>query len=73
MVALNAVIGFLVPAIAWQGHLGGLLTGMVIGVGFAYAPKARRREVAIAVPTVTAIVLIVLALVKYASVTAAFG
>ena len=73
VVALNAVIGFLVPGISWQGHLGGLLTGMVIGVGFAYAPKARRREVAIAVTVGTAIVLIVLALVKYASVTAAFG
>jgi len=73
VVALNAVIGFLVPGIAWQGHLGGLLTGMVIGVGFAYAPKARRREVAIAVTVGTAVVLVVLALVKYASVTAAFG
>ncbi|WP_149203401.1 rhomboid family intramembrane serine protease [Actinotalea subterranea] len=67
VVAINAVIGFLVPGISWQGHLGGLLTGALIGVGFAYAPKARRRVVGIGVTVGVALVLVVMAAIKYAS------
>lgn len=68
IVALNAVIGFVVPTISWQGHLGGLVTGVAIGAAFAYAPRARRRAVGIAATVGIAVVLTVLALVKYASV-----
>ena len=40
---INAVIGFVVPSISWQAHLGGLVTGALVGAAYAYAPKARRR------------------------------
>jgi membrane associated rhomboid family serine protease len=44
VIAVNAVIGFVVPGIAWQAHLGGLLTGMALaGVITATAPQNRRR------------------------------
>jgi membrane associated rhomboid family serine protease len=44
VIAINAVIGFVVPGIAWQAHLGGLLTGMALaGVIAATAPQNRRR------------------------------
>jgi membrane associated rhomboid family serine protease len=44
VIAINAVIGFVVPGIAWQAHLGGLLTGMAVaGVITATAPQNRRR------------------------------
>jgi membrane associated rhomboid family serine protease len=68
IVAINGLIGFLVPGIAWQGHLGGLLTGAAIGAAFAYAPRARRREVGFAASVGIAALLVVLALLKYASV-----
>jgi len=48
-VGINAVIGFM-PGwhIAWQGHLGGLLTGLACGVVLAYAPAGRRTPVQLA-------------------------
>jgi membrane associated rhomboid family serine protease len=43
-IVINAVIGFVVPGIAWQAHLGGLLTGAAIaGVIAATSTRERRR------------------------------
>ncbi len=41
VVAINGVLGFVIPNIAWQAHLGGLLTGLVLGLAYAYAPTGR--------------------------------
>ncbi|XPE03656.1 rhomboid family intramembrane serine protease [Arthrobacter sp. N1] len=43
LVALNGVLGFVVPGIAWQAHLGGLLTGAACAAVIAYAPKGARQ------------------------------
>jgi membrane associated rhomboid family serine protease len=44
VIAINAVIGFVLPGIAWQAHLGGLLTGLAVaGVITVTAPQNRRR------------------------------
>lgn len=40
--AMNAVITFLVPNVSWQGHLGGLVGGALVGTVLVYAPKDRR-------------------------------
>jgi membrane associated rhomboid family serine protease len=46
VLALNVAIGFLPGLnIDWRAHLGGLLTGVVLGFVFAYAPQARRNLV----------------------------
>ncbi|GAA1997790.1 rhomboid family intramembrane serine protease [Brevibacterium samyangense] len=44
-VALNAAYGFLSPGISWESHLGGLVTGFVLGCVFVpWAAADRRRR-----------------------------
>lgn len=43
LMAINGAIGFLVPSIAWQAHLGGAITGALCAAAIAYAPRGRRR------------------------------
>lgn len=45
VIAINGVIGFVVPGIAWQAHLGGLVTGLVLGAVLAHAPRRSRGPV----------------------------
>ena len=43
LVGINAVLGFIVPGIAWQAHLGGLVVGAACAAVIAYAPKGARQ------------------------------
>jgi membrane associated rhomboid family serine protease len=56
MIAINLVITFTVPSISWQGHLGGLATGGVVALAYAYAPAKNRIPVQVGA-TVALIVL----------------
>lgn len=67
LIVINGVLGFVVPGIAWQGHLGGLITGLALGAAFAYAPRPRRDQLAVLASSGMAILLVVLALAKYAT------
>ncbi|MFV0427763.1 MAG: rhomboid family intramembrane serine protease, partial [Beutenbergiaceae bacterium] len=42
VIGINLVITFVVPGIAWQAHLGGLLVGAAIAALYAYLPRAAR-------------------------------
>lgn len=44
LLAVNFALGFFVPNIAWQAHLGGLLTGAACAAVLVYAPKGRNRS-----------------------------
>jgi membrane associated rhomboid family serine protease len=46
-IGINAVLTFTFSNISWQGHLGGLVGGMVIAAILVYAPRQRRTQVQI--------------------------
>ena len=71
LIAINAVIGF-IPGlnIAWQAHLGGLLTGALVAAVLVYAPRARRSLVQGVGLAGLFVVLLSLALIKLATVPA---
>lgn len=57
LLAINGVVS-LQAGISWQGHLGGFLTGCVLGAVFAWAPRERRTLVHAAAFAVLWIVII---------------
>jgi membrane associated rhomboid family serine protease len=60
---INAVFGFVVPRISWQGHLGGFLAGVAAAAVITYAGRQPRRQwLGLAVLTLA---LVAAALVKY--------
>jgi membrane associated rhomboid family serine protease len=68
LLAVNGAIGFFVPNISWQAHLGGLVTGALVATAYAYAPKDRRAVVAWVVPLAGIVLLVGLAVWRYSSV-----
>jgi membrane associated rhomboid family serine protease len=55
--ALNAALPLIYPQISWQGHLGGFLTGLLIGEAWYRLPQGRFRPI----PPVLVIVASILA------------
>ena len=45
MIVINLVITFTVPSMSWQGHLGGLVTGGLVALAYAYTPRENRNLV----------------------------
>ncbi|MCG2801803.1 MAG: rhomboid family intramembrane serine protease [Cellulomonas sp.] len=68
VIVLNVVIGFVVPGIAWQAHLGGLAAGALLGAAYAYAPRSARRIVGVAASLGLVAVLAVATAVIYRAV-----
>ena len=66
LVVINGVLGFMIPNIAWQAHLGGLVTGLVLAAAYVYAPKERRTSVAVFATAALAVLVVALAVLKYA-------
>jgi membrane associated rhomboid family serine protease len=69
LLGLNLVITFTSSGIAWQAHVGGLLTGLVMGAGFVYAPRRHRRAVHIAMVVVIALVCVVAVVLRTQALT----
>jgi membrane associated rhomboid family serine protease len=43
-IVANLVFTFAIPNIDWRGHVGGLITGLVVALIFAYAPPGPSRD-----------------------------
>lgn len=63
---INVVIGF-TGGIAWQAHLGGLITGAALGAIYAYSPRDKRKAYSIAGAIAIAVILVGLSVWKLAA------
>lgn len=61
LIAINGVIGFLIPQIAWQAHLGGLITGALCAAVLAYTPRGPRQGLLQAAGLVAVLALLIAA------------
>jgi membrane associated rhomboid family serine protease len=62
LIVINLALGFVVPYIAWQAHIGGLVTGGVLTAAYVYAPRQRRTAVQLAA-TVAVLALLALGVI----------
>jgi len=67
LIGINLALGFVMANIAWQAHVGGLVTGALLAAAYAYAPPDRRRLVAVAAPLAVGALLLVPTVLVYAS------
>jgi membrane associated rhomboid family serine protease len=59
VIGLNLVIGFVVPGIAWQAHIGGLIVGALVALIFVRTRDRRRRPMQLMLLGGTLAVLVV--------------
>lgn len=63
LIVINLALGFFFHSfIAWQDHIGGLLTGVLLTAAYVYAPRKNRAVIQVAA-TVAVVALIVVAVV----------
>lgn len=65
LIAINAVLGFVVPGIAWQAHLGGFLVGLGMAYAYAHIPRNHAKLLAWVLPVGVVALLIALAVIRY--------
>ena len=64
LIAINVVIGFVVPSTDWRAHLGGLVTGVVVALVLTRIPGRSKAAVQAAAVVGVLVVLAVLVLVR---------
>jgi membrane associated rhomboid family serine protease len=67
LLVVNLVLTFAIPSISKAGHLGGLVTGALVGAILAYAPQAHRTVVQVAGTVAVFLLLVALTLARTAS------
>jgi len=64
LIVLNLGISFAVAGIAWQAHVGGLLTGGLLTAAYAYAPRNQRTLVQVGATVAVVAVLVIAVLTR---------
>jgi membrane associated rhomboid family serine protease len=64
LIVLNLGISFAVAGIAWQAHVGGLLTGGLLTAAYAYAPRNQRTLVQVGATVAVVAVLVIAVLAR---------
>jgi membrane associated rhomboid family serine protease len=64
LIVINLIFGFVVPNIAWQDHLGGILAGGLLTAAYAYAPRHQRALVQIGATVAIVAVLVVAVIIR---------
>ena len=67
VLVINLIFSFSVSSISLEAHLGGLVTGALVGAALAYAPRAIRAQVLVAAVAATVLVLGALVSIKTAA------
>jgi membrane associated rhomboid family serine protease len=64
LLVINLLFTFTVPNISVAGHLGGLVTGCVVGLILAYAPSPRRTQFQVAGCVVVLVLLVIASAIR---------
>lgn len=71
LIAINLALSFFFHnIIAWQDHIGGLLTGALLTAAYAYAPRKNRAAVQVAATVVVAVLIAVAIVTRNSQLTA---
>lgn len=65
VLVINLVMGFVVPGISWQAHIGGLVTGLVIGWGLVKTRETAKTLGSMAVFTAVLAAIAVATVARY--------
>jgi membrane associated rhomboid family serine protease len=74
LIVINLVISFALPGIAWQAHVGGLITGGLLTAAYAYAPRGQRAVIQAGATALVVAALVIAVLARDSQLaTAALG
>ena len=70
LIVINLVLSFTFRStIAWQDHVGGLITGALIAAAYAYAPRKNRFAIQLAATIAIAVILVVAVVIRNGQLT----
>jgi membrane associated rhomboid family serine protease len=70
LIVINLVISFVVRGIAWQDHIGGLITGGLLTAAYAYAPRQHRTLIQAGATVAVVALLVAAVLIRNGQLTA---
>jgi membrane associated rhomboid family serine protease len=58
VIGLNLVLGFILPGVSWQAHVGGLVVGALVALIYSRTKNMRQRNLQVLLVAVLAVVLV---------------